>query len=878
MSSSASLPPSANGKAWTEGVERAVLGNGLTVLAAHDPDAPAVAVVTHVRAGFFDEPDRWQGISHVLEHMFFKGTPTRGVGQIAAETKALGGYLNAGTAYDWTHYYVVLPADGFERALAIQADALQHASLDAEELKRELVVIIEEAKRKLDSPSALAYETLHEVLFDEHRIRRWRIGTEAGLSAFTRDDVVGYYRSRYVPSRTVVAVVGAVPAARAIAAVKSAFETWPAREGHLDPSPSEPWRSGVRVRTLRGDVKQSTLLFGWRGVPQGHPDAAVLDVAAMVLSSGRGGWLYRTLRRPGLVTSASAYHYSPSEVGVFTIGADLAPERIDEVGGVIAGLTARLCDHGPSPADLERAKTLFTSQMARRMESVDGRASAFALAEATGGLAELDREYRRILDVTAAEVRDAARRYLGPDSVASVVYLPDTVGADLSAESVAAQFASAAPLPIVEPEPAPPARLAAPRPVQGRREAGILHVPLAGIDLLLLRKATVPVVTLGVYRLREAERAPERAGLAALAVRSLARGTVGLDAGALAAGFERLGGTLGTSVAADWFGAGTAVLARHRGDAVRLLADALFAPRFDADEVGRERATLVDEVTQAGDDMFRRPIDLALSGAFGDAGYGLPLKGTPDSLARLGGADAAAWHREATAFGRPALVAVGRLDPEEAASEFAGLLGDLAVARPAPRPMAVAWTAADPLRVETRAKAQTALAMIFPGPSRNDPDRFAAEVLAAVASGLGGRLFHALRDQRSLAYTVLMSSWQRLGAGAIVTYIATSPAREDEARSAMLEELARFAGELVTAEELDRAINYLAGQAMVQRQTAGSVAAEVVDCWLIGDGLAEFADPAEPYRAVTREAVREVAARYLHPDRRSEGVVRGGAK
>ena len=160
-------------QSWTAGVVREVLPNGLTLLVQRESSAPAVAVVTHVKAGFFDEPDRWGGISHVLEHMFFKGTPTRGVGEVARQTKAAGGYLNAGTAYDYTTYYVTLPAHQLESALDIQADALQHASLDRDELARELQVIIQEAKRKLDSPGALAHETLHEVLFDRHRIRRW---------------------------------------------------------------------------------------------------------------------------------------------------------------------------------------------------------------------------------------------------------------------------------------------------------------------------------------------------------------------------------------------------------------------------------------------------------------------------------------------------------------------------------------------------------------------------------------------------------------------------------------------------------------------------------------------------------------------------------
>jgi zinc protease len=179
------------------------------------------------------------------------------------------------------------------------------------------------------------------------------------------------------------------------------------------------------------------------------------------------------------------------------------------------------------------------------------------------------------------------------------------------------------------------------------------------------------------------------------------------------------------------------------------------------------------------------------------------------------------------------------------------------------------------LQVVPRAKAQSAFAMVFPGPSRRAPERHAAEVWAAVASGLGGRLFEALRDRRSLAYTVMATAWQKAGAGALAAYIATSPEREDEAREQMLLELRRFAEERVSDVELAQAVSYLAGQAQVHRQSAGSVAGEILDAWLAGSGLTELADPAAGYRAVTAEAVQAVAARSLDPTRRAEAVVRG---
>ena len=121
---------------WTARVRRRPR-NGLTLLVQPDHSAPVVAVVTHVKAGSFDEPDRWTGISHVLEHMFFKGTARRGVGAIARETKSAGGYLNASTSYDHTANLKVLPASGLEAALDIQSDALRNSQVDADELARE---------------------------------------------------------------------------------------------------------------------------------------------------------------------------------------------------------------------------------------------------------------------------------------------------------------------------------------------------------------------------------------------------------------------------------------------------------------------------------------------------------------------------------------------------------------------------------------------------------------------------------------------------------------------------------------------------------------------------------------------------------------------
>lgn len=860
---------------WTGQVRREVLPNGLTLLVQRDDSAPAVAVVTHVKAGFFDEPDRWVGISHVLEHMFFKGTPTRGVGRIAQETRAAGGYLNASTSYDRTSYFVVLPASALHEAVEVQADALRHSLLDAGELARELQVIIQEAKRKLDTPDAVAAETLHALMFDQHRIRRWRIGTESQLAGYTRDDVRGYYESRYVPGRTIVSVVGDVDEDEALALLRRTYGTWDAADGADDPSPDEPPREGVRARTLRGDVSRADLALGWRTVPPLHEDAVALDLAAAVLTAGRGSWLYRALREPGYVTGIGASNYSPTELGVFSITADLEPGKVEMALTAIAGAVARLADTGPTAGDLQRARTLLQARWARHMESMEGRASALASAEALGRLEWLDDEYDLLGSTDTAAVRNAARRYLLPGAVSGVLYLPTGEGDDLTAERLARAF-TAQPAHVSTPGdpalPPPPS----PRVVRGKVTASVLHVPLAGLDVMVRRKTGVPTAFLGYYVPRTAAEPAAHGGLAALTMRSLVRGAGALDAGALAFAAEGLGGTLGASAGIDWTGLSLPVLGENLEAAAQLLRVTAFEPALRDADILAERGLLLDEAHVVTDDMFRYPFQLALAAAFGAAGYGVPLGGTPDSIPQLAPDLVRSWHAMHFTRTRGVLVAVGDLDPEDAAARLAGVFGDVASAAAAQGypaqhvgPPAEGWQ-----RVVQRAKAQSAFAMAFPGPSRHDALAPAAEVWTAAASGLGGRLFEALRDRRSLAYTVLGASWARRDGGAMLAYIATAPLREEEARAAMLDELRRFAAEPVAPAELQRGINYLAGQAEVRRQAAGAVAGEIVEAWLAGQGLQEMEDPGARYRAVTAAAIQEVCAAAF-TGARAEGVIRG---
>ena len=860
----------------TANVVRRVLPNGLTLLVERDDSAPVVASVAHVKAGYFDEPDDWVGISHVLEHMYFKGTPRRPAGRLASETQRLGGYLNAGTIYDKTVYYTVLPAaEGtLEQAIDLQADALMHAALDADELARELKVIIQEANRKLDTPSAVAGETLYELLYAQHRMRRWRIGTEEGLRSLTADDLRSYYRTRYTPERTIVAVVGALDVERALDVASETYAGWTTDPPHDDPSPRETNPPPPSIRVLRGDIARPRAVFGWRSVDELHPSATALDFASAILGSGRGSWLSREVRTRGLASSARAFHHTTSEVGVFEVGLEGDASTIDEAVHRSLALVAQLTASGPSDEDVDRARALATVRWSRRVESMDGRASLWASAEALGDYALAEEFYRRMLDVTAGEVQQAAREFLSASHPSAVMYGGPEFETGFEQSAWPPEMGE----PITMSGITPPS-LSGPSVERLERAAttvgNVVHVALDGADLLVRSKPGSGLVFVGAYVLGlRAGETSETSGLSALFARAAVRGAGGLDTEQLALAAERLGGSIGASASADAVGWGMAVRPEAVRDAARLLFAVASEPSLDSEGLAVERSLQASDAARRRDDMFGYPIQQALALALPDSTYGLPALGTPTTVPTLNDEMVHQW-AEVLRAGRMTVVAVGDLPTEElidSVSVFDAWGSNQSTSTPIP---IGAWRAGRDR--EKRDKAQSAIAMAFPSPSYQSRDRFPLIVAGSLLSGLAGSLFRELRDARSLAYTVAAMPWLKRSAGAMLTYIATSPSREGEAREAMLEELAATGVDDIADEEIERARNYAAGALQLRLQSTEALAGEILDAWIHGD-LESLPGLADQLRAVTADDVRRVASEVFRGDERAEFVVEGGEK
>jgi zinc protease len=352
------------------------------------------------------------------------------------------------------------------------------------------------------------------------------------------------------------------------------------------------------------------------------------------------------------------------------------------------------------------------------------------------------------------------------------------------------------------------------------------------------------------------------------------KGTSHRDADAIAGESEILGGSIGTSVAPDGGGWTLSVPPPRYHDAINLLQDVVQYPRFDESAVDTERTIALSQLAQLRDDMLRYPVRLATEAAFAGHPYARSQLGNEESLQAVTGEAVRGWHKRAVLSSAAVAAAVGDVDESELAQAFADAFGEIVLA-PAPPPSVPAWPDSIARRVENRDKAQTALAIAFPAPVRRDPARFTVSLLAGIASGLGGRFFEELREKRSLAYTVQAWAAERVSAGMFAAYIATDPAREDEARVALLAECGKLRDEPVTAEELARAARYAIGSHAIAMQSGAVVLGEILDAWLFGQGLEELEQFESRVASVTAREIQSYAQRAFDPERRVEGIIRG---
>ncbi|MEO5587993.1 MAG: insulinase family protein, partial [Gemmatimonadaceae bacterium] len=531
------------------------------------------------------------------------------------------------------------------------------------------------------------------------------------------------------------------------------------------------------------------------------------------------------------------------------------------------------------PLEMERVRQIFAAGWVRRFESMENQANHLAGWEALGGWKLGDAYYERFMSVTSDDVRAVAQRYLTPDRAGLVIYRPESMSPiAASAEEMQALLASEAvePLePLMKREHELVERVVSTPELQMVEGAVNVYRSVDGMDILVHPRPSAAIAHIAVHAIGGVrEESAETSGFTTLAMRTTLKGTSTRTAAQIAEDAEMLGGSIGVSVGAEGFGWSISVPVQHVKAAVELLSDVIYNPAIPEAALETERALALAGLASLRDDMFRYPMRLVMSAAYGDHPYSRSPLGTEESLKNAGVEDIRQWYR-ARLLASPLVVGiVGDVVPEDAATIVAEFMGSAQSAK-VDDMEAPGWPVSEVMRVEEREKAQTALAIAFQGPSRNDDRRFAAQLVATIASGLGGRFFDELRDRQSLAYTVHAYTSERQHAGMFLSYIATSPEKEAIARAGLLAEFQRLRDEPVTDQELARSQEYSVGSNAIRQESGGVVLGEMLDAWMYGSGLGEIAEYESRIRGVTREDILAIAREFFDPSTRVEGVVRG---
>lgn len=825
------------------GVQIRTLENGLTIIVREDHSAPVVSAQAWCRAGSIDE-GRWLGggLSHVLEHMLFKGTSTRGAGRIDQEVQEAGGYMNAYTSFDRTVYWINVPNTGASVAIDILCDIMQHATLPEDEMVKEKQVILREMDMTHDDPGQRSARRLFETAYTKSPYRFTIIGYPDIYNEVKREDVLAYYREKYAPNNLFFVVVGDIQAEEVVAQIEKAFAM--AKSKPLPPVvlPEEPPQTAPREVIEYGPIEMAYFHYSWHIPGLRHPDVPLLDVLATLLGSGRSSRLYQQVReRKGVVNSVDAWTYSPGNPGLMGMSAVADPDKVEAARAAMLEEMDRMKQELISVEELGKASKQFISATLASRKTMQGQAQDLGGSwMAAHDLNFSARYLEAVKRATPAEIQRVARQYLTHENRTLYALLPES-----------------AVRPAVERE-------------DVEQEQPVQKFELAnGLRLLVKESHKLPFVEIrALFKGGVLGENTDNNGLTLLMSKMLLQGTPTRSAEQMANEIESVGGHLDTYSANNSFGVSAEVLSEDLDTGLDMVSDVILRPAFPEGPFERERQIQLAHIRAEKDELLPSAFRLMRRSLFQGRGYGLHAIGTEESVKGLGVDDLRAMHGQLVVPNNCVLAIYGDVEAGHVKAEIEKYFGAWKAGTPVlESPQAPEAPSAMQRILETRDKKQAVLSLGFPGASIHDEDRYPLELLQEACSDLGSRLFMRIRDELGLAYYVGAQNMLGLVPGYFAFYVGTEPTKADLVEKELLAEAKVLCEKGLTEEELKRSKAKILGQHKIARQDLGHQAVNAALDELYGLGYAYGDTEDERYERVTLQEVQEAACRHLQPDR-----------
>jgi zinc protease len=836
--------------------QKHTLPNGLQLILHVDRKLPVVHVNLWFHVGSKNERIGRSGFAHLFEHMMFEGSKNASQKYFTYAEKAGASQVDATTDWDFTNYFITVPSANLEHVLWLESDrvATLADAVSKERFDSQRDVVRNELRQEENQPYGRWLRLICENLYPHrHPYANDISGSHEDLLAATVDDVKDFFRTYYTPNNLSLAIAGDFDLAETKRLVGKYFGGIPAGPALDRPPRWIPVLDGERIIEVRDRVPQERTYFAWHSPACFDPGNAELGLASTILTDGLSSRLNKVLvYDQRLCSDVASIPMGREHASIFIIWATARPgASLAEIEAIVTGEIARLARDGPTLAELSRAKAKWEFAFISELERIGGKADMLNRYNTfLGDPNRFEADLARYRDPTVTEVRDMVARWLNTRNRLLVRFRPETSGREMQ---VALDRAQAPPLGTDRPFQAPQVR------------AGRLD---NGLEVLLIERHDLPKVAVQlVTKAGAAADPPAKAGLAALTVETMRRGTQSRKALEIEEAMGELGSSIWAGISREFSNTGFGVLKRNLSPALAIFADVVRKPVFPGSEVDLEKKRRLDALSQESQSPDGIAGRVAWMLAFGrNHPYGTPVQGLPGTVEKLTREDFVQFYERHWKPGSSALIFAGDIAFEEAMAlakeAFGAWSGGARTPSSIPKPQPVG--PGKVFLIDRQDAPQTMIVQLVGAPPRKSEEYFALRLADAIWGGAASaRLSLNLREEKGYTYGVssfpaFYSTASAWGAGGSVQTDKTK-----ESVIEFLKELNFLAGEKpVTAEELALAkANRIRGYAQ-QFETLDRLAGQVAELWALGLPMSELQrEPVELDRTPLA-AVNAVARKY----------------
>ncbi|MDR1677429.1 MAG: insulinase family protein, partial [Deltaproteobacteria bacterium] len=730
-----------------------VLDNGLKVIMVPQPGNPTVTALLMIKAGSGSENgENEYGLAHLMEHMAFKGTHKRGVGEVSAEVENQGGSINAHTSYDETVYHLSLPVDRLELGLDILADIVFNPSYDPKEYALEKEVVVEEIKRSEDSPERVAWTELTAQAFKGRPYEHPVLGTSKTVREATREVALAFHDKFYRPDNAILVITGGFSTEEAPPLVAKYYADL---KNPKTPLPAQPKiekpkrKSEPDIIVIKKDMVQvPKVMIGFNIPSASSPEAIQLDLLSGILDMSRSARLVENVKnKKGLVTDIGTSSMTLLLEGLFMINFETEVDLVNQALTAVMDELSGLANIPPAADELSRARALASSFYLYSQESSNSLASVISSFEMSMGDYRLRDAYiPQWSRMTAADLVKLAGTYFVPENMTVAFMLPSSAPDPDLAEIKKI--------------------LKSLNPVQPQTVAGATSVfqamPLKSpAKLYVLRDSTLPLVNIRVAFMGGLlADEPGQEGLSNFMSHVMPMATKEMNSEEFSRFIEGMGAQVHGISGRNSLGLSGNFLSANWETGLDVLIKVLAKPAFAENNMEEFRAETLALLKIQQEQLSELTFNNLRKVLYGQHPYHKNNLGLTEVVAEIKAADLEGFHNRLVRPENMYIVVAGDVEPKLVAEALDNFLAAWKPASVSPgvSTKVLIPEPPEPIKEPQKIKEvkesaqQTHLSLAFLAPAMDDPDRAPMEVLDSYLSGLGGLLFQELRNKKSLAY------------------------------------------------------------------------------------------------------------------------------